>query len=557
MDQSVYPPLSFEQKSEFDALIKHFSDVSMLHMEALFKQEPNRFERFNVSAAGLNLDYSKNRITQQTIDLLCELAESCNIQQAIERMYSGVAINKSENRPALHTALRNFSGEPVLVDGQDVMPEIKKTLNRMRDFCWAIRTQQWRGFSNKPFTDVVSIGIGGSFLGPKLASESLKPYWSRKINCHYLSNIDGSDLTETLQGLNPETTLFIIQSKSFSTQETLKNANACRDWFLDNGGCEVELARHFSAVTANVEKAMGFGIAEKNIFPMWDWVGGRYSLWSAIGLPLMLTVGYENFRQMLEGAHEMDVHFKTAPLQQNMPVLMGLLGVWYINFFNAQSHAILPYDHYLRGLPSHIQQLDMESNGKSVDMFGRKINYQAGPIIWGGVGSNGQHAYHQLLHQGTQFAPCDFILPLMSHNAVGDFHALLVSNCLSQSQALMQGKTLEQAQAELAEQGLSDAEMAILAPQKEIAGNRPSNTIYFDKTTPKTVGALIALYEHKVFVQGLIWGVNSFDQWGVELGKQLGHKVHDALQACESVDNGFDSSTQGLIAAFRAMKNKL
>lgn len=557
MDQSVYPPLSFEQKSEFDALIKHFSDVSMLHMEALFKQEPNRFEHFNVSAAGLNLDYSKNRITQQTIDLLCELAESCNIQQAIERMYSGVAINKSENRPALHTALRNFSGEPVLVDGQDVMPEIKKTLNRMRDFCWAIRTQQWRGFSNKPFTDVVSIGIGGSFLGPKLASESLKPYWSRKINCHYLSNIDGSDLTETLQGLNPETTLFIIQSKSFSTQETLKNANACRDWFLDNGGCEVELARHFSAVTANVEKAMGFGIAEKNIFPMWDWVGGRYSLWSAIGLPLMLTVGYENFRQMLEGAHEMDVHFKTAPLQQNMPVLMGLLGVWYINFFNAQSHAILPYDHYLRGLPSHIQQLDMESNGKSVDMFGRKINYQAGPIIWGGVGSNGQHAYHQLLHQGTQFAPCDFILPLMSHNAVGDFHALLVSNCLSQSQALMQGKTLEQAQAELAEQGLSDAEMAILAPQKEIAGNRPSNTIYFDKTTPKTVGALIALYEHKVFVQGLIWGVNSFDQWGVELGKQLGHKVHDALQACESVDNGFDSSTQGLIAAFRAMKNKL
>ena len=557
MDKSVYPPLSFEQKSEFDALKQHFLSISPTSMKSLFDEDSNRFSQFTLSAAGLNLDYSKNRINSETISLLCELAESSGIQKAIDDLFAGVAINKSENRPALHTALRNFSGESVLVDGKDVMPEIKQTLNRMRDFCWAIRTQQWRGFSNKPFTDVVSIGIGGSFLGPKLASEALKPYWSRKINCHYLSNIDGSDLTETLQGLNPETTLFIIQSKSFNTQETLKNANACRDWFLENGGCEVELARHFSAVTANVDKAMAFGIAQKNIFPMWDWVGGRYSLWSAIGLPLMLTVGYENFRQMLEGAHDMDVHFKTAPLQENMPVLMGLLGVWYVNFFNAQSHAILPYDHYLRGLPSHIQQLDMESNGKSVDIYGRAINYQAGPIIWGGVGSNGQHAYHQLLHQGTQFAPCDFILPLMSHNAVSDFHALLVSNCLSQSQALMQGKTYEQAEAELKAEGKSADEIAVLAPQKVIPGNRPSNTIYFDKTTPKTVGALIALYEHKVFVQGQIWGVNSFDQWGVELGKQLGHKVHDALKSCVSQQREFDSSTQGLINAFRAMKDKL
>jgi len=557
MDRSVYPPLSFDQTAEFGELLNHFDEMESCQMSQLFSSNSNRFNQFTVSAAGLTLDYSKNRITEQTIQLLVDLAEARGLKPAIDAMFSGEKINKSEGRPALHTALRNFSGSPVLVDGNDVMPEIKETLNRMEEFCWSIRTQQWRGFSNKPFTDVVSIGIGGSFLGPKLASEALKPYWSRKINCHYLSNIDGSDLTETLQGLNPETTLFIVQSKSFGTQETLKNATACRDWFLDNGGCEAELARHFVAVTANVEKAMAFGVAEKNIFPMWDWVGGRYSLWSAIGLPLMLTIGFENFRQLLKGAHDMDAHFKTAPFSQNMPVLMGLIGIWYNNFFGAQSHAILPYDHYLRGLPSHIQQLDMESNGKSVDTFGRSIDFQAGPIIWGGVGSNGQHAYHQLLHQGTQFAPCDFILPLMSHNAVGDFHALLVSNCLSQSQALMQGKTLKQAESELMDAGKSEEEIAIIAPQKVIPGNRPSNTLFFDKSTPSAVGALIALYEHKVFVQGQIWGVNSFHQWGVELGKQLGAKVHHALQACHDEENDFDSSTQGLINAFRSMKDKL
>jgi len=391
-----------------------------------------------------------------------------------------------------------------------------------------------------------------------LASQSLKPYWSKQINCHYLANIDGSDLTEVLQGLDPETTLFIVQSKSFNTQATLKNASACREWFLHNGGSQFDLARHFSAVTANVAKAKEFGIAEQNIFPMWDWVGGRYSLWSAIGLPLMLTIGYEHFREMLMGAYEMGCHFKTAPLEQNMPVLMGLLGIWCVSFFNVQSHAILPYDHYLQGLPAHIQQLDMESNGKSVDIYGRTLNYQAGPIIWGGVGSNGQHAYHQLLHQGTQFAPSDFILPLTSHNPVDHFYALLVSNCLSQSQALMQGNNLQQVTRELEKQGKSPQEINILAPQKEIPGNRPSNTLYFDKSTPKTMGALIALYEHKVFVQGQIWGINSFDQWGVELGKQLGDKVHSVLLAEDySQNNDFDSSTMGLIEDFRNMKHKL
>ena len=563
MEKSTSLPLQLEFTSEFKALTDHFNDIQPLKMCDQFSEQSNkdedRFNQFGLQAAGLNLDYSKNRITSETIQLLTQLAKACDLPQSIQAMFSGELINQSENRPALHTALRNFSSEAVLVDGKNVMPEVQKTLTRMKEFCWSIRSQQWRGFSNKPFTDVVSIGIGGSFLGPKLASEALKPYWGKQINCHYLANIDGSDLTEVLQGLNPETTLFIVQSKSFNTQETLKNALACREWFLNNGGTKEYLARHFSAVTANVPTAIEFGIAPQNIFPMWDWVGGRYSLWSAIGLPLMLTIGYEHFREMLLGAYEMDCHFKEAPLEQNMPVIMGLLGVWYVNFFDAQSHAVLPYDHYLRNLPSHIQQLDMESNGKSVDTYGRALNYQAGPIIWGGVGSNGQHAYHQLLHQGTQFAPCDFILPLTTHNPVDNFHALLASNCFSQSQALMQGKNLQQAQAELKAVGKSDDEIKVIAPQKVIPGNRPSNTLYFDKSTPKAVGALIALYEHKVFVQGQIWGVNSFDQWGVELGKQLGDKVHECLLAeeCIGEDMGFDVSTSGLIKAFRSMQDKL
>ena len=544
---------------EYLALKQHFIDTSPLKMRDQFNLNPDRFHSFSLSAAELSLDYSKNRITDQTIPFLLDLANARKLSSAIKAMFKGGLVNQSEGRPALHTALRNFSDEPVFVDGVDVMPEVRATLTRMKEFCWRIRNQHWRGFSNKPFTDVVSIGIGGSFLGPKLASQALKPYWGKKIDCHYLANIDGSNLTEVLQGLNPETTLFIVQSKSFGTQETLKNATECRQWFLDNGGKKEDLPRHFTAVTANVEKAKSFGISEENIFPMWDWVGGRYSLWSAIGLPLMLTIGHENFRQLLQGAYEMDCHFKTAPFEKNMPVIMGMLGVWYVNFFDAQSHAILPYDHYLRGLPAHIQQLDMESNGKSVNVHGIKLDYQAGPIIWGGVGSNGQHAYHQLLHQGTQFAPCDFIMPLMTHNPVNQFHELLVSNCLSQSQALMQGKSLEEAQSELADAGYSGAELDVLAAQKEIPGNRPSNTLYFDKATPKVVGALIALYEHKVFVQGQIWGVNSFDQWGVELGKQLGDQVHSALlgETSVGIEEKFDASTAGLIKAFRNMKNKL
>lgn len=547
---------SLNKTKTWASLQKHFADTQNLHMRELFSADPKRFARFQTSAAGLHLDYSKNRITDDTLSYLVRLAKEQNLEAHIEAMFRGEIINRSENRAVLHTALRNFSDEAVLVDGADVMPLIRDSLKKIEDFCWQIRRHQWRGYTNKAFTDVVSIGIGGSFLGPKLASSALKPYWDGQIKCHYLANIDGSHITEILSHLNPATTLFIVQSKSFGTQETLKNALACRSWFLRNGGKEEYLGKHFAAVTSNVAKAVEFGIKEENIFPMWDWVGGRYSLWSAIGLPLALTIGIDNFRDLLRGAYEMDLHFRNAPLEQNMPVIMALLGIWYVNFHGVRSHAILPYDHYLRGLPAHIQQLDMESNGKSVMQDGAPCETDTGPIIWGGAGSNGQHAYHQLLHQGTHFSPCDFILPLSSHNPVDNFHALLASNCISQSQALMMGKTEAEAFAELLQQGMVEADAKTLAPHKAIPGNRPSNTLFMDRATPKTVGALIALYEHKVYAQGVLWGLNSFDQWGVELGKQLGDQVYSSLLSGQE-SRQFDASTNGLINAFRAIKNKL
>lgn len=538
------------------ALNQHFETIKTQRMCDWFSANPQRFQTMHLQAAGLNLDFSKNRITEETLKLLIKLAEERQLPKRINAIFSGELVNQSEQRPALHTALRNFSDRPVMVDGEDVMPEVRTTLKRIEEFCWKIRRHQWRGYTNKPFTDVVSIGIGGSFLGPKLASAALKPYWDSKLNIHYLANIDGSSITEELHSLNPATTLFIVQSKSFSTQETLKNALACRHWFLDNGGDESDLARHFAAVSANVEKAVEFGIAEENVFPMWDWVGGRYSLWSAIGLPLALAIGADNFREMLYGAYLMDEHFRNAPLAQNMPVMMALLGVWYINFFGMTSHAILPYDHYLRSMPMHIQQLDMESNGKSVTQNGKPVNYQTGPIIWGGVGTNGQHAFHQLLHQGTHFAPCDFILPMQSHNPIDNFHAILVANCLSQSQALLQGKSTDEAYNELVAAGMNTEQASVLAPQKAIPGNRPSNTLYFSRATPQTIGALIALYEHKVAAQGLLWDINSFDQWGVELGKILGSKVLNALENKHATD-GFDASTAGLIQAWHTMQDQL
>ncbi|MEE3210303.1 MAG: glucose-6-phosphate isomerase [Pseudomonadota bacterium] len=547
---------SLTQSAAWKDLQEHYSRISDHHMRDWFNEDPNRFDTFQLEAAGLTLDYSKNRITEDTMSLLLSLAREQDLPAKIGAMFNGEIINRSENRPALHTALRNFGDRDIMVDGENIMPEIRETVHRMEEFCWKIRRNQWRGYTNKPFTDVVSIGIGGSFLGPKLASSALKPYWDSRLNIHYLANIDGSHITEILKRLDPATTLFIIQSKSFGTQETLKNANACRQWFLDNGGTEGDLCKHFTAVSSNVEKATAFGISEENIFPMWDWVGGRYSLWSAIGLPLALAIGIDNFRDLLRGAYLMDEHFRTAPLEHNMPVIMALLGIWYVNFFGVNSHAILPYDHYLRSLPAHLQQLDMESNGKSVTIDGSKVNYNTGPVIWGGVGTNGQHAFHQLLHQGTHFSPCDFIMPMNSHNPIDNFHAMLVSNCLSQSQALLQGKSEDEAIEELVASGMSKAEAMVLAPHKAIPGNRPSNTLYFPKSTPQVVGALIALYEHKVAAQGMLWDVNSFDQWGVELGKKLGNKVLDALES-QSAPDGFDGSTNGLINAFHRMQKLL
>lgn len=544
------------ETESWKALSKHFDDIKDSHMNDWFAQDPNRFQKFNVEAAGLNLDYSKNRTTDKTMQLLFELAKERGLAEHINDMFEGKILNPSEQRPVLHTALRNFSDREIFVDGENIMPEIRKTVHRMEEFCYKIRRNQWRGYTNRPFTDVVSIGIGGSFLGPKLATSALKPYWDSGLHTHYLANIDGSHISEILKHLDPATTLFIVQSKSFSTQETLKNAMACRQWFLDNGGTEGDLCKHFTAVSSNIEKATAFGIAEENIFPMWDWVGGRYSLWSAIGLPVALEIGIDNFREMLRGAFEMDEHFRTAPLEKNMPVIMALLGVWYSNFHGVNSHAILPYDHYLRSLPSYLQQLDMESNGKSIRIDGTKVDYETGTIIWGGVGTNGQHAFHQLLHQGTHFSPCDFIMPMNSHNTIDNFHAMLVSNCLSQSQALLQGKPYEQALQELLDSGMSKEEAEELAKHKAIPGNRPSNTLYFWKATPRIVGALIALYEHKVAAQGMIWGINSFDQWGVELGKILGKNVLGALESDDD-PKGFDGSTEGLIKAFHKMQNTL
>ncbi len=543
---------SLNQLPSWSALESHAKTITPLHMRDMFASDPERFKRFFVESAGIKLDYSKNRITPETMSLLMKLAKEANLPEKIQDMFQGKAINPTEQRPALHTALRNLSGEPVLVDGKDIMPEVRGALQQMDKFVWKIHSAQSRGFSNKPFTDIISIGIGGSFLGPKLVSAALKPYWNNALNCHYVANIDGSHITEVLKHVNPETTLFIIQSKSFGTQETLENTKVARSWFLRNGGDRNTIAKHFVAVTANTQEAIKFGIEEENIFPMWDWVGGRYSLWSAIGLPIALTIGIDGFKALLSGASAMDKHFKTAPLEENLPVIQGLLGIWYSNFMGADSHAILPYDHYLRGLPAHIQQLDMESNGKSVNLEGKPVDYTTGPIIWGGVGANGQHAYHQLLHQGTRLSPADFIIPLQSHNPVANHHAILFANCLSQTQALMQGKNEQEAKQELLDSGLSETEASKLAPHKVISGNKPSNTILFEKATPRTIGALIALYEHKVYVQGAIWNINSFDQWGVELGKQLGNEILSKLLT-ESSDSQLDASTEGLIELYSTL----
>ena len=544
---------SLTDRPEWKALASHQRELESTHMRALFEGDPGRASRYFISGGGLSLDYSRNRATDNTFARLMALARACGVPERIEAMFRGEAINLTEKRPALHVALRDPGNRPIVVDGQDIVPDISQTMEQMAAFVDDLIHQRRTGCTGEAFTDVVSIGIGGSFLGPKLVSEALKPYWHGQLQPHYVANIDGTHIAEVLKRVNPETTLFLIQSKSFRTQETLENSKVARNWFLSRVGGEADIAKHFVAVTANTPEAVDFGISEDNIFPMWDWVGGRYSLWSAIGLPVALTVGMDNFRALLAGAHDMDSHFRSTPLEQNLPVVMAMLGVWYNNFWGAETHVILPYDHYLRSLPAHLQQLDMESNGKRVTQQGQPLDYHSGPVIWGGVGANGQHAFHQLLHQGTRLIPADFIIPLKSHNDVADHHATLFANCLSQSRALMSGKTLQEATKELQDEGLSAKEVESLAPHKVIPGNKPSNTLLMDKATPEAVGALIALYEHRTFVQGIIWDVDSFDQWGVELGKQLGKGILDRLTGETSQPtDASDSSTDHLIQLFRA-----
>ncbi len=518
-------------------------------MRQMFEEDASRFETFSIRLNDLLLDYSKNRIDSDTRSLLVELARQCGLPAAIERMFSGDKINVTEHRAVLHTALRNRSDRPVLVDGHDVMPDIRRVLAKMRIFSERVRSGEHKGHTGRAITDIVNIGIGGSDLGPLMVCEALKPYGSTHLRAHFVSNVDATHIAETLKKLNAATTLFVVSSKTFTTQETLTNARTARAWLAGELGDDA-VSKHFVAVSTNLEATSGFGIHPECVFEFWDWVGGRYSLWSAIGLPIALFVGMDRFEELLSGAYEMDMHFCNAPLEQNMPVIMGMLGVWYGNFFGAASNAVLPYDQYLHRFPAYLQQLEMESNGKSADLEGMMVDYDTGMVTWGEPGTNGQHAFYQLIHQGTRMIPADFLAPLESQNPLGNHHAILLANCFAQTEALMIGKTGEEARSELEAQGMNENALAALLPHKIFGGNRPTNTLLFDSLDPHTLGMLIALYEHKVFVQGIVWHINSFDQWGVELGKQLAGRILPELLDA-SKDSHHDGSTRGLIAHYR------
>jgi len=528
----------------------HENEMSRKKMKDLFASDPERFKKFSLCLEDLVFDYSKNIINENTLQLLLQLAEECKLKDAIPEMFAGVKINETEHRAVLHTALRNFSDTPILADGKDVMPLIKKVLNQMEAFCSNVHTGKWRGYTGKKIKYIVNIGIGGSDLGPVMVTEALKPYWKKGIETYFVSNVDGSHIAETLKKVKPEETLFLIASKTFTTQETMTNAHTARQWFLEHVQDETHIAKHFAALSTNEKEVAKFGIDTANMFEFWDWVGGRYSLWSAIGLSIALTIGYDNFEQLLKGAFAADEHFKTAKFNQNIPVLMALLGIWYTNFFNAQSEAILPYDQYMHRFAAYFQQGNMESNGKCIDRNGNTIDYKTGPVIWGEPGTNGQHAFYQLIHQGTIVIPCDFIAPAITHNAIGDHHHKLMSNFFAQTEALMNGKTEEEVKAELVKAGKSDEEIKKLSPFKVFQGNKPTNSILVKEITPFSLGMLIALYEHKIFVQGVIWNIFSFDQWGVELGKQLANKILLELEN-NAVITSHDSSTNNLINAYK------
>ena len=533
----------------------HYEKMQSLRIKDLFDADPERFSKFSARFEDILFDYSKNIITEETLSLLMELGRECGLSDAFGQMMSGAKINETEDRAVLHTALRDFSGNPVDVDGTDVMPEVRAVLEKMEGFSDLVTSGKWLGYTGKPVTDIVNIGIGGSDLGPVMVTEALRPYWQPGINVHFVSNVDGTHMAECLKGLSSETTLFMVASKTFTTQETMTNAHTARRWFLEAARDEEHIKKHFIALSTNKAGVEEFGIDPGNMFGFWDWVGGRYSLWSAIGLSIACTIGFENFRELLEGAHAADKHFSEAAPERNVPVLMGLIGIWYNNFFNCQTHAILPYDQYMHRFAAYFQQGDMESNGKHVGRDGKPIQHQSGPVIWGEPGTNGQHAFYQLIHQGTKIIPSDFIAPAQSHNPEGDHHAILLSNFFAQTEALMRGKTLGEVTEELSTKGKSNEEIKKIAPFKVFEGNRPTNSFLLKKITPRSLGSLIALYEHKIFVQGVIWNIFSFDQWGVELGKVLAKNILSELEGDAEVTS-HDSSTNALINAYKKMRKE-
>ncbi|SFC29835.1 glucose-6-phosphate isomerase [Spirosoma endophyticum] len=546
----------FTDLPAYSQLQAHYNSLKDRHLRDLFAEDPARFDTFTRQFEDILLDFSKNRITAETFSLLAQLATQAGLTDAIGKMFSGDKINRTEDRAVLHVALRNRANSPILVDGKDVMPDVNEVLAHMKSFSERIRSGEWKGYTGEVITDVVNIGIGGSDLGPVMVTEALKPYADdKKLRVHFVSNVDGVHIYETLQTVRPETTLFLIASKTFTTQETMTNAQTARQWFLDTAKDEAAIAKHFAALSTNQKDVEKFGIDPDNMFGFWDWVGGRYSLWSAIGLSIALYIGFDTFEELLDGAHAMDNHFRDTPIEQNLPVILGLVGIWYNNFFGAQTEAILPYDQYMHRFAAYFQQGDMESNGKSVDRDGKPVDYQTGPIIWGEPGTNGQHAFYQLIHQGTKLIPCDFLAPAVSQRPIGEHHKILMANYFAQTEALMNGKTEEEAAEELRKSGKSEEEIKALAPFKMFSGNRPTNSILFRKLTPRTLGSLIALYEHKIFTQGVIWDIFSFDQWGVELGKQLASRILPELQDDAPVTT-HDSSTNGLMNAFKTMRTE-
>ncbi len=550
----MFPKINPTTTQAWLLLKRHFEEeMQRMKMKTFFANDAERFNKFSLSFKGILFDYSKNIITPKTQQLLMLLAEECHVKEAIAAMFSGETINETEGRQVLHTALRNFSGNPVMSDGVDVMPEVHKVLAQMKTFCESIHSGNRKGYTGKAIKYIVNIGIGGSDLGPLMVTEALKPYWVQGIQTYFVSNVDGTHIAETLKKVTPDETLFLIASKTFTTQETMTNAHTARSWFLEHAKDEVHIAGHFAALSTNEKAVTAFGINPQNMFVFWDWVGGRYSLWSAIGLSIALTLGYQNFEQLLKGAYSVDEYFKKEPFEKNIPVLMALLGVWYTNFYNAQTEAILPYDQYMHRFAAYFQQGNMESNGKYVDRNGDEVRYSTGPVIWGEPGTNGQHAFYQLIHQGTVIIPCDFIAPAISHNPIGDHHVKLLSNFFAQTEALMTGKSEAEVKDELTKAGKTKQEIKKLLPFKVFQGNRPTNSFLVKEITPETLGNLIAIYEHKIFVQGVIWNIFSFDQWGVELGKQLANKILPELESEEPVTS-HDSSTNGLINAFKALR---